>query len=144
MNMGPVEYVLVAFPGNKFKGEIVPALRELTDSGIIHIIDLVFIKKDEVGNVLSYELMNLTANESAAFDDLDGEIDCLLNEADIQKASDMLAVNSSAALVVFEHTWATRLRDAVVSADGLLVDSGRISPADVEAAMAYAFGTNAG
>ena len=144
MDMGPVEYVVVAFPGNKFKGEIVPALRELTESGTIRIIDLVFIKKDEAGNMMTYELSALPRNESAAFDELDGEVDGLLSEEDIQKSAEMLAVNSSAAVVVFEHVWATRLRDAVVNADGLLVANGRVAPEVVEAAMAYAFGTNVG
>ena len=54
--MGPVEYLVVEFPGNKFNGDIVPALTELTENGTIHIIDLVFIKKDADGNVAWFEL----------------------------------------------------------------------------------------
>ena len=68
-------------------------------------------------------------------DDLDGEIDDLLNEEDILLASEMLQPNSSAGILVFEHVWATRLRDAIVNADGRLVDNGRIPAAVVEAAM---------
>ena len=64
--MGPVEYLVVAFPGNKFNGDIVPALAELTDKGIIHIIDLVFIRKDAEGNVVSAELEDLPADVAAA------------------------------------------------------------------------------
>ena len=133
--MGPVEYLVVEFPGNKFKGEIVPALKELTDSGIIRIIDLIFIRKDGDGSVQSIELNNLPADEAAAFDDLDGEIDDLLNEADIEAAAELLSPNSSAGLLVYEHVWATRLRDAVAGAGGRLVDNGRIPAAVVEAAM---------
>jgi len=56
MSLGPVEYVLIEFPGNKFKGEIVPALQELVQAGTIRIIDLIFITKDVDGSVVSLEL----------------------------------------------------------------------------------------
>jgi hypothetical protein len=136
--MGPVEYLVVEFPGNQFNGDVVPALKDLTRNGTIHIIDLVFMKKDAVGNMTSFELSNLSAEEAAAFNDLDAEIDDLLNEEDIALAAEKLRPNSSAALLVFEHTWATRLRDAVVSSGGRLVDNERIPAAVVEAAMAAA------
>ena len=136
--MGPVEYLVVEFPGNQFKGEIVPALVDLTTNGIIRIIDLIFIRKDEEGTVSWQELSDLPGGEAAAFDDLDGEVIDLLNEEDIVKTAEALNPNSSAALLVYEHVWATRMRDAVVNAGGRLVDNGRI-PADVvDAAMAAA------
>ena len=68
----------------------------------------------------------LGAEEASPFDDLDGEIDGLLSEEDILLAAEKLQPNSSAALLVFEHAWATRLRDAIVGANGRLVDNGRI------------------
>ena len=129
--MGPVEYIVVEFPGNQFKGELVPALAELTDNGTIRIIDLVFIKKDAEGNATSFELSELSDDEASAFDDLDGEIDDLLNEEDILIAAEMLQPNSSAAMMVFENVWASRLRDAVVNANGRLVDNARIPAAIV-------------
>ena len=138
--MGPVEYLVVEFPGNKFTGEIVPALKELTKNGTIHIIDLLFIKKDAQGAVIAVELNNLPAAEAAPFDDLDGEIDGLLNEEDLQIVAGKLRPNSSAALLVFEHAWATRLRDAVVKSGGRLVDNDRVPAAIVEAAMQAALG----
>ena len=138
--MGPVEYLVVEFPGNKFNGDIVPALKELTSNGTIHIIDLIFIKKDKDGNVKSFELSNLPAAEAAAYNDLDGEIDDLLNEEDILLAAAKLQPNSAGALLVFEHVWATRLRDAVVNSSGRLVDNDRIPAAVVDAALAAAHG----
>ena len=132
--MGPVEYLVVEFPGNQFKGDLVPALRELTHNGTIHIIDLIFLKKDADGNMTSFELSNLSAAEAAAFNDLDGEVDDLLNENDIQIVAEKLQPNSAAALLVFEHTWAVRLRDAVVASGGRLVDNDRIPAAVVDAA----------
>jgi len=133
--MGPVEYLIVEFPGNKFKGEIVPALQELTANGTIRILDLLFVKKAADGSVTAVELENLPRKEAAAFDDLDGEIDGLFNEEDIALAAEKLQPNSSAALLVFENVWSTRLRDAVVNAKGRLVDNARIPDAVVEAAM---------
>ena len=138
--MGPVEYLVVEFPGNKFNGDVVPALKDLTDSGIIRIIDLLFIRKDADGSVISVELDDLPAEEAAPFDDLDGEIDDLLNEEDILLLAEQIKPNSSAGLLVFEHVWATRLRDAVVGSGGRLVDNGRVPAAIVEAALQAALG----
>ena len=133
--MGPVEYLLVAFPGNKFNGDIVPALAELTDKGIIRIIDLVFIRKDADGNVVAAELEDLPADVAAAFDDLDGDIGDLVNEADIAIAAESLDPDSSAGLLVYENAWETRFRDAIVDSGGLLVDRGHIPPAAIDAAL---------
>ena len=96
--MGPVEYLVIEFPGNQFNGEIVPALTELTKNGTIRIIDLLFIKKDADGNVTWMELSNSARwRRLPPFDDLDGEIDDLLNEEDIALAAEKLEPNSSAA-----------------------------------------------
>jgi uncharacterized membrane protein len=136
--MGPVEYLVVEFPGNQFKGDVVPALEELTHNGTIHIIDLVFIRKEADGSVQWIELANLPADEAASWNSLDGEVDDLLSEEDVLIEAEKLQPNSSAAFVVFEHTWATRLRDAVVDAGGRLVDNDRIPASVVEAAYAAA------
>ena len=133
--MGPVEYLVVAFPGNKFNGDIVPALAELTDNGTIRIIDLVFIRKDADGNVAAAELEDLPADVAAAFDSLDGELGDLLNEEDIALAAEGLDPDSSAGLLVYENLWATRFRDAIVDSGGQLVDRGHIPPAAIEAAL---------
>jgi hypothetical protein len=70
MSIGPVEYMIVAFPGNKFKGEIVPALKELVDAGTIRIIDLAFVMKDADGAVGTAELADLDSDVFKAFDAL--------------------------------------------------------------------------
>ena len=134
--MGPVEYLVVEFPGNKFKGEIVPALKELTDSGTIRVIDLVFVRRDEDGSATWIELSDLPIEDAAPFDDLDGEFGGLLNEEDILMMADLIQPNSSAAVMVFENVWATRLRNAIVGAGGRLVDNARIPAAVVDAAIA--------
>ena len=101
--MGPVDYLLVEFPGNQFKGEIVPALAELTQNGTIRIIDLLFVRKDEEGSVTWQELSDLPGDLAAAFDDVDGEVDDLLNEDDVDLAAKLLKPHSSAAVVVYEN-----------------------------------------
>ena len=133
--LGPVEYVIIEFPGNRFKGDIVPALAELVASNTIRIIDLVFIKKDAAGQIRSFELSDLAHDEAVIFETLDGEVDNLLNEEDISIAAEMLQPNSSAAMMVFEDVWATRLGDAIIRASGRLVDNARIPANIVETAL---------
>ncbi len=134
--MGPVEYLVVEFPGNQFSGEIVPALAELIENETISIIDLLFVKKNADGEVAWFEFDALDGAEDAGFGDLDAEIDDLLNEEDVLTVAEMLEPNSSAALLVFENIWATRLRDAIVNANGRLVDNARIPAEIVDAAVA--------
>jgi hypothetical protein len=136
MPIGPVEYILIAFPGNKFNGEIVPALKELVDSGTIRIIDLLFIKKDAEGNVLVVELDTLPSDEGDAFDTLDGEVSDLLSMEDIELAAAELPHNSSAGLLVWENVWAARFAAAVRNAHGEVIANERIPHAVVEAALA--------
>jgi hypothetical protein len=136
--MGPVEYLVVEFPGNQFSGEIVPALTELIENNTIRIIDLIYIRKGADGVVSWFEFDDDDVDKNPVFNELDGEVDDLLNEEDILIAAEMLESNSSAAMIVFENVWATRLRDAVVNANGRLVDNARIPAAVVEAAMAAA------
>jgi hypothetical protein len=138
MPIGPVEYILIAFPGNKFNGEIVPALKELVDSGTIHIIDLLFIKKDADGTILVVELNSADPDEAAPFDDLDGEVSDLLSIEDIELAAAELPPNSSAGLIVWENIWAARFAQAVRNANGQVIANERIPHAIVEAALAAA------
>jgi hypothetical protein len=138
MSIGPVEYMIVAFPGNQFKGEIVPALKELVDSGTIRIIDLAFVIKDADGAVGTAELADLDSDVYKAFDSLSPETMGLLNEEDLAAAGEELDSNSSAALLVWEDVWATKLRDAIVNAKGELLDLERIPYEVVQAAVEFA------
>ena len=138
MTTGPVEFIEIVFPGNRFNDEIVPALRELVDSGTVRILDLLFIKKDADGNVQSFELSALAPEESAAFDTLDGEIDDLLSPEDIQLAAQDLPNNSAAGLLVWENVWAARFADAVRAANGVVNINERVPRGALEAALAAA------
>lgn len=132
----PVEYLIIRFPGNRFSGQIAPALAELVENDTIRIIDLVFVKKDADGEVTIFEIDALDEAHDLGLDDLDGEAGGLLNEEDLELAAAALAPDSSAALIVWEQTWAARIADAIRDAGGEIVAGERI-PADVvDAAMA--------
>jgi hypothetical protein len=133
VEIGPVEYMIVAFPGNRFKGEIIPALAELVEASTIRIIDLAIVVKDEEGNVAAMEVGDLDSEVFQAFDSLSPEVSGLLNEDDLEAAGEELEPNSSAALLVWEDVWATKLANAIADADGVLLDLERV-PREVVAA----------
>ncbi len=134
----PVEYVIISFPGNRFSGEIMPALTELVDSGTIRIIDLVFIKKDADGDVVAFELDALEEGGELGLEELEGEAGELLSEQDLELAAEILEPDSAAALLVWEQVWAERIADAIRNAGGELVAGERIPQDIVDAARAAA------
>jgi hypothetical protein len=139
MSIGPVEYMIVAFPGNEFKGEILPELARLTDMNTIRIIDLAIVVKDETGKAEALEVSDLDSDFGKALSSLLGnEGGGLLNEDDLMAAADELEPNSSAALLVWEDVWATKLRDAIVNAGGELWDLERVPGEVVQAAIDFA------
>jgi uncharacterized protein DUF6325 len=139
MSIGPVEYMIVAFPGNEFKGEILPELARLQDTKTIRIIDLAIVVKDENGKAEALEVTDLDSEFGNALSSLLGnESGGLLNTDDLMAAADELDNNSSAALLVWEDVWATNLRDAIVNAGGELWDLERVPGEVVQAAVDFA------
>jgi len=135
MSIGPVEYIAIAFPGNKFSGEIIPAIRELQDSGTIRVLDLVIISKDDEGNVASIELNEASPETQATFAALGVENRNLLGQEDFEDIGNALDPNSTAALMIWENVWAERFATSLRNADGILVANGRIPAALVEEIM---------
>jgi hypothetical protein len=133
MALGPVEYIIVGFPGNKFTGEIAPELLALVESGQVNILDLIFIGKDEEGNVLAFEIDEL--DEIAGFSDLEGEFGGLISSEDIEFAAAQLEPNSSAALLLWEDVWAAPFAAAVRNSGGVLLQGARIPHELIEAAF---------
>jgi hypothetical protein len=133
--MGPVEYAVFGFPGNKFKGEIIPALTDLVESGTIRILDLLFMMKDVNGDVEGFELRDLP-EEIPGFDDIAQDTLSLLSDEDLAFAADSLEPNSSGALLVIENVWAERLANAIRDADGEMYANARIPAEVVDAALA--------
>jgi hypothetical protein len=138
MSVGPVEVTVVKFPGNQFKGEIAPELAELIKTGTIRVIDLIFIITDENGELTVAELEELEDEDRSAFEIVVTDQTDLLSEDDTKEIAELIGPDSSAVILVFEHTWATRLRDAIVNAEGELVFSERIPRDVVEQAVAAA------
>lgn len=138
MELDPVEYIVIEFPGNRFTGEIAPAIAALVERGLVHIIDLVFVRKDVDGSVAYFEYDDL--DELAGFAEIDGETDGLLSDTDIAEMAVELAPDSSALLVVGEDIWAGDLSRAVGAAGGALVAGGRIPYQVVDAAPTSAAG----
>jgi Family of unknown function (DUF6325) len=135
-SMGPVEYVVIGFPGNRFRGEIVPAVAELVDNGIVRIIDVAFIKKDAHGNATMFEYDSLDDILEFGFADIEGEAGGVLNDEDLELAAEALEPDSSAALIVWEHRWAARVAQAIRDADGRIIAGERVPAEIVEQALA--------
>jgi len=136
MDIGPVEILVVAFPENQFTGEIAPALEELVASGLIRVIDLVFVTKDADGGVVGIELSDLDDATGSAFQPHVEEPSGLLSDEDIEDLGAQLEPNSSAAILLFEHLWATKFRNAVLDSGGQLVASIRIPKEAIDEVVA--------
>jgi len=136
MPYGPIELLVLEFPGNQFSGEITPALANLVESGTIRIIDILFVQKDADGNVVETELTDLTEGAYAAFDPVVDELAGLITHDDALYLTATLGPNSSAGIMLFENVWAKRFADAVVSANGHVVLNERIPRAVIEELVA--------
>jgi hypothetical protein len=132
--MGPIDYLLVEWPGRQPNGEVAPHLIDLVDRGLIRIIDLAFIAKGEDGTVAGLELSDLGGDvaELAIFE---GAASGLLSDEDIEEAAGALEAGTSAALLVFENAWAAPFAAAARRSGGQLVASGRIPVQAVLAAL---------
>ena len=133
--MGPVEYAVFRFPGNEFKGEIVPALAELVDNGTVNILDLAFIIKDASGTVAWFELQD-APDEIQGLVSVTGERTALLSDEDIQLIAEELEPDCAAALLVWENVWSERLQNAIRGANGEIVLHERVPAEVVDAALA--------
>ena len=132
--MGPIDYLLIEWPGRQPNGEVAPVVVDLVERGLIRILDLTFITKDEDGNIAVLELADLggEVTELAVFE---GASSGLLGDDDVAQAGDVLEPGTSAALLVFENSWAAPFVGAVRRSGGELVASGRIPAEEVLAAL---------
>jgi hypothetical protein len=136
MSLGPIELLVVKFPGNRFTGEIAPALKELVEGGLIRVIDILFVVKDEAGELTVLEINDLDDDDFSRFDPVVADLTGMLTPDDARQLSAGLENNSSGAIMLFENTWATRFRDALLNANGELVLNERIPKAIIDELVA--------
>jgi hypothetical protein len=128
--LGPVDYLVVEFPGNKMTGEGMPLLVDLVDRGIIRILDLVFIRKETDGSFAIMEIADFDGDGTLDLAVFEGATSGLLDEGDIADAAAVVEPGSSAGMIVYENTWAAPMVGALTRSGAQVVASGRI-PADV-------------
>ena len=129
--MGPIDYLLVEWPGKQPNGEALPHLVDLVDRGLIRILDFAFIHKEEDGSVIQLEIADL-GDEILV---LEGASSGLLSDEDTSEAAQALENGTSAALLVYENSWAAPFASAVRRSGGQLVASGRIPVNEILAAL---------
>ena len=134
MGVGPVDVIIIGFPGNKFTGKIAPAIMELVEAGTIRVIDLLFVMKDGSGAVTTIAAQDLDPDTGPSFMAIDIAQPGALGSEDAEEVSDDLPLNSSALLIAFENSWARKVVAACQEADAVVIDQIRI-PADVVQAV---------
>ncbi len=126
--LGPLEYLIVGFEGNRFTGQILVELRAAQEKGIIRVLDLFVIKKDVQGNVTALELSELNDEEKAELGPLAGNLMSLFSPKDLQPVAAGIPNNSAAGVLLFEHTWAIGLKEAIKNAGAIAATGGLVAP----------------
>ena len=125
MTYGPIDFLALEFKGNQFKGEIIPALKELVEKKIVRVIDLVIVMVQD-GKYQTLELQQMDSTMLAIFDPPEVEISGMIQVEDIEMISQELEDNTTAALLMVENLWAIKFGEAVVRANGRMVKHERI------------------
>ena len=133
--MGPVDYLVVAFSTDRMTGEAFPLLIDLVDRGIIRILDLVFIRKDEDGTVTTLSQVDLERMKVVEALLFDGAESGLLGPDDLAEAATALDPGTAAGILVYENVWATPFATALRRSGGQLVASGHIPVPALVAAL---------
>jgi hypothetical protein len=137
MALGPIEVLVISFPGNQFSGGIIPELERLVGNDTITIVDGLLVTKDADGEVTLTEFEELGGNaDAAALANLMDQLESLISDEDVATLAEALEPNSSEAILVFEHTWAKGLRDAIVDSGGVLANNFRVPGLVVEELLA--------
>ena len=133
MTLGPIEVIVIGFPGNRFNGEIIPELERLVENDTISVVDGLFVMKTEDGEIEFVEFDQEDGDPDAArLAGLFDRLDALISDEDVAELAAGLEPNSSAAMLVFEHTWAKPFRDAIVGSGGQLLSDFRVPGVAIE------------
>ncbi|WP_198676702.1 DUF6325 family protein [Streptomyces atratus] len=133
---GPIDYLVIEFPvGSRMTGEGLPLLVDLVDRGIIRIMDLIFVRKNQDGTVEGLELSEVTGDGGDDLAVFEGASSGLLGQDDIDEASTVLEPGSAAGILIYENVWAGPLAAALRRSGGRLVANGRIPIQEVLASL---------
>ena len=133
--LGPIDYLVVEFPGARLRGEALPLLVGLVDRGIVRVLDLVFIRKDADGSVVAVEVRDLDRDGDLDVEVLVGASSGLLGRDDLEQAAAAVEPGSAAGIVVYENVWAVPFIGALRRAGGRLVAAGRVPAEELVAAL---------
>ena len=133
--LGPVDWIVVEFPGSKFNGEIAPVLQDLVERRLIKVLDLMMLRKDDAGELEIFEVSDLEDGELGELRTEEAELAMVLSEQDVLDIAETIEPGSTAAVLVWENLWAAPFGAAVRHAGGQLVASGRIPIQAVIAAI---------
>ena len=136
MTLGPIDFLALEFPGNKFDGSILTSIFELVQAEIIRVIDLVVILKDQDGNVIVRELQELDPDTVRILDPLQVEVSSMITRNDVDNIAAALGNNSTAAALLFENLWAIKTKQAMLDADARVLMFERIPHEVVEENLA--------
>ena len=134
-SMGPIDYLVVEFPGSRMTGKGLPLLVDLVDRGIIRIIDLLFVKKELDGTVVAMAIADLDGDGELDLAVFEGVSSGLLGTSEMDEAGETIEPGNSAAILIYENLWAAPLASALREGGGELVAAGRIPASDVIAAL---------
>jgi hypothetical protein len=133
--LGPVDYIVVEFPGSKFNGEIAPALDALVENGTIRVLDLIFLRKEDNGDLDVIELSDLDESEAGTLRNYETALAMLLSEDDVVAVAEAIEPGTTAAVLIWENLWAIPFGTAVRHSGGQLVAGGRIPIQAIAAAL---------
>ncbi|MFF6872271.1 DUF6325 family protein [Streptomyces sp. NPDC012450] len=133
--MGPVDYLVLEFPGNRMTGEGLAHLLDLVDRHVIRVLDLAFVRKDADGSVVALEIADLDGDGEFDLAVFDGASSGLLDEDDLREAAAAVEPDSSAGVIVYENLWAAPLAAALRRGGARMVAGGRIPADDLLASL---------
>ncbi len=143
MTLGPLEYLVIGFDGDRFDGSIAREIEKVVDKGIIRLVDVVFITREANGGSIIVELSNTDDPRFASFAPLLAQMRALFTPEDLEAIADSLPLGSAGLALLFEHRWAEDIKDAIAAAGGFLVRRDVVPPevlaevsAELEAASA--------
>ena len=132
---GPIDYVVIEFPGNRMTGEGFPLLVDLVDSGIIRILDLTFVTRELDGSVTAVEIADFDGDGQLDLAVFEGASSGLIGQDDIDEATSIIEPGNSAGIIVYENVWAAPFAAALRRGGAQLVASGRIPVQAILAAL---------